>query len=387
MNEKIRVALCITELQVGGAEKAITELARTLTHDRFEPVVYSLRSRDFHRGAASFIPTLEESGVPVRFLDISGAGNFLTAIGRLANMLHEQKADVFQSFMFHANLLGRLAAHRADVPVVCSGLRVSEKERKKHLFFDRLTARWVDSWVCVSRSVADFSEKVGKLPKNRLVVIPNAFGSPPIQDAAPMNKSLFEGISGKKAVVVGRLVRQKGIDWLLQTAQKWASYESCETWGIWIIGNGVLENALKKQATALGPKTAERIHFAGWRPDVPKILADCDLLLLPSRWEGMPNAVLEAMAAGRAVLATRSDGVLELLGQELSENQTCDFGNSALWCEKMAALMRDDGLRRRLGKENQERVRQHFSVEKTTAAYERLWTELLEKKRRSSSQY
>lgn len=385
MAKKTQVALCITELDCGGAEKIFCELARSLDPDRFETVVYCLRPRSYHQ-KASFIPFLENNRIPVIFLDMSGPFSVWRGIGRLKRLLREQRADVFQSFMFHANFFGRIAACGARVPVVCSGLRVSEKERKSHLWLDRLTARRVDAWVCVSRSVADFSEKCGKLPKNRLHVIPNAVTTDETatksflqSDDTPI-PPLFASFSGKKAVVVGRLTYQKGLDWLLKTAPKWLGDESSASradWSLWLIGQGVLEADLRRQAESLPAQTAARIHFAGWRPDISAILAEADLLLLPSRWEGMPNALLEAAAASLPVLATAADGVVEILGDDLASEQTVQFGATDEWLEKIMPLLSDDSLRQRLGEENRRRVLTEFSVETMVKRYEELWARLL----------
>ena len=419
---KTRVALCITELEIGGAEKTLTELACGLDRDRFEPVVYSLRSRAFHDGALSFIPILERHGVPVRFLNVDGPFSFAVGIGRLRKMLRQQGADVFQSFLFHANFLGRFAARSARVPVVCSGIRVSEKEKRWHLLLDRITARQVDCHICVSRSVAEFTEKMGGIPAERIVVIPNAVAHETSVAASlvreePARPPLFAGIDGKKAVFVGRLTPQKGVDWLLETAPFWlgdseygggnipaqdvrknapiggASDDATggtngggsdgvsgggSDWSLWLIGTGPEEAALKERAKKLPAPVAARIHFVGWRPDIAAILSEADLFLLPSRWEGMPNVLLESMIAGLAILSTRSDGVVELLGDEAARDETCAFGATDEFLARIGPLLTDPALRQRLGAANKKRAEADFSVETMVRRYEQRWTYLLE---------
>ena len=382
---KTRLALCITELLIGGAEKTLTELACGLDRERFEPVVYSLRSRSFHDGALSYIPILEQHGIPVRFLNIDGPFSFLTGIGRLRKMLRDQGTEVFQSFMFHANFLGRFAARRAKTPVVCAGIRVSEKERWWHLSLDRLTSRQVDYYLCVSRSVAEFTEKEGGIPAEKIGVIPNAVAAETsaaasLNEHQPRRSPLFEGVAEKKAVYVGRLTEQKGIDWLLETAPAWLGDGEAgvvHNWSLWLVGTGPEEGALKAQAKRLPAAVSARIHFVGWRPDIPAILSAADLFLLPSRWEGMPNVVLESMMAGLTVLSTRSDGVVELLGEEAAKAQTCDFGDSAEFLARIRPLLVDPALRQRLGAANKKRVEADFSIETMVRRYEDKWRELL----------
>ena len=109
---------------------------------------------------------------------------------------------------------------------------------------------------------------------------------------------------------VGRLEKQKGVNWLIESAPLWlAELPDCH---LLLVGDGPMRATLESAAAASG--LGERIHFAGWRADVPEILAASDLLVLPSAWEGMPNVVLEAMASRRPVVATDVEGVRELLG-------------------------------------------------------------------------
>lgn len=391
-SRKIRVALCIVELFIGGAEKALVELALHLDRNRFDPVVYVLRPRKFHSGKASFIPTLESHGIPIHFLDISGPLSFLRGIGRLKKGLTAQKAEILQTFMFHANFLGRFA-RRANRPFVFSGIRVSEKERRYHLLLDRWTSRRVDAYVCVSRSVADFSVKEGKIPVEKIVVIPNAVSenrmktggpipmtsTPNHGAASPLSPSFadphadaFFSTKGQKIVFVGRLTRQKGLDWLLSTAKFWLDGPGSENRSFWLIGDGPLEGALRSTVKSLPTWIADHIHFAGWRPDIPAILAASDLLILPSRYEGMPNVLLEASAAALPVLSSRCDGVEEILGEN-APDQTFEFGNDEEFIKKLRRLLESGSLRQELGNANRRRVLAEFSVEKMVERYEKLW--------------
>jgi glycosyltransferase involved in cell wall biosynthesis len=129
----------------------------------------------------------------------------------------------------------------------------------------------------------------------------------------------------------------------------------------------------------------ERIHFLGHRRDVPELLAASDLLLLPSRWEGMPNVVMQAMAAGLPIVATVVEGIEELLLQQSELSlQTCKFGDTAAFASKVNRLLNDDNLRKITGMENQEKIRQHFKIEKMVTAYEELWMSCCEGKQRHS---
>lgn len=360
----IRVALCITELEIGGAEKAFTELAVGLNPARFAPAVYILRGEKHHSGKPSFLPALRERGIPVLFLDVGGPFTFARGVGRLARLLKEQKADVFLSFMFHANLLGRLAARRAKVGRVFSGIRVADREHRLHLAADRLTSRLVDRYLCVSRSAADFLAQTEKIPAGKIAVIPNGVRPPGAPSPSPPAET-----AERQILFIGRLAWQKGLDWLLSFADEWLGAPEAQGWSFAIAGDGPQKKKLEKAVSRLAPETAKRIVFLGWRPDAAALLSRAGLFLFPSRYEGMPNALLEAAAAGCAVLSSTCDGAEEILG-DAAAPQTFTFGDKDGFLSKFRALLASDAARAELGRANAARAREEFSVEKMIARYE-----------------
>ncbi|MGI5831312.1 MAG: glycosyltransferase [Thermoguttaceae bacterium] len=364
---KIEVALCITELNVGGAEKAFSELAIHLDRTRFSVRVYVLRPEKDH-GNPSFLPVLREAGVPVSFLNVSGPLSFLRGIGKLARELRAQKADIFLSFMFHANLLGRLAARRTGIPRVYSGIRVSEKEHRLHLLLDRLTSGSVDRYLCVSRSAAEFTQRVGKIPAKKIRVIPNGVDTARLLDSA-LSPSPLTDRPGRHILFAGRLVWQKGLDRVLKDADAWLGSGEGHDWTFWIVGEGPQKKKLEKIIARLCPETAARIRFTGWRADLPTLLKQSDLFLLPSRYEGMPNVLLEAALAGLPVLCSRCDGVEEILGAQ-SEEQTFRFGKRDEFLAKIRQLLASETRRAELGAKNRARVGREFTVRKMIDRYE-----------------
>ena len=368
---KIRVGLCITELGIGGAERCLVELATRLDTERFEPVVYCLGPRpDDDR--ASCLPALEDAQIEVNCLGARKKRQLPAILRRLRRLLEAQHPDLVQTFLFHANVAGRIAARRAGVGSVVSGIRVAER-RRWHLWVDRLTQRMVDRYVCVSGSVAQYSQDVARLPAEKLVVIPNGIDSQEYPAKQPVDLGSFGIPPGSRVVCfVGRLERQKDVEWLIDTAANWLPLlPDCR---LLIVGKGPRRAALERMCSELG--LSERVHFAGWRRDVPEILAACSLLVLPSAWEGMPNTVLEAMASGLAVLASDVEGVRELLGPA-SDAQTVEHGNSQVFSEKILTLMSDGQMAKRLGAENRRRAEGEFTLQRMVARYQDLWTATL----------
>jgi glycosyltransferase involved in cell wall biosynthesis len=396
----VRIALCITELDAGGAERCLTELAIRMDRRRFEPVVYCLADHpqcavkgdspifDDHRCAevpakigtvpperpgATFLPVLLDAGVEVHCLGGRGIWQFPMVLHRLKRLLSEQRPQIIQTFLFHANILGRIAARRAGIEHVVSGIRVAEHAAGWHLRLDRLTQKWVDHYICVSRAVADFSATRAKLPREKLVVIPNGIDLEKYPSPQSADLQQFGIAAGQPVVLfVGRLDIQKGVKWLVETAPQWLRRTpGCH---LLLVGEGPLRGSLETTAKIL--KIADRVHFAGWRADVPALLAASKLFVLPSVWEGMPNAVLEAMAACRPVVATDVEGVLELLGPGAPE-QTVHHGDTLALVERIVVFLQDSAHSTAVGAANRRRVEENFSISQVVRAYEEFWESLI----------
>lgn len=364
----MRIALCITDLDVGGAEQALVALATRLDRSRFTPAVYCLGPAPADE-AASCIPPLSAAGIPVHCLGARSVAGFPTVVWKLRRHFRDFRPVILQTFLFHANIAGRIAARDAGVEHVVCGIRVAERHSRWHLWLDRLTSSWVHRYVCVSRSVAEFSAKQGGLPREKLVVIPNGVDLEQFPASQPAALSEAGVPAGSRVVVfVGRLEAQKGLSWLLHVAPQWLRRTTDAH--LVVVGRGPERPAMERLAQQQG--VADRVHWLGWRRDVAEILAASNVLVLPSRWEGMPNVVLQAMASRLPVLATDVEGVRELLGDG-ADPQTVAFGDAAGWVEKLTRLLSDRQLAERLGQENRRRIEESFSIQRTVAAYEALW--------------
>jgi glycosyltransferase involved in cell wall biosynthesis len=341
-----------------------------IDRDRFEPQVISLAPRPAERQSA-LVEQLESAAIPITFLDLRSPREFLKGWKRLERHLRQTAPDVVQTFLVHANVLGAVAARRAGVSGVSSGIRVADPRRRR-LWLERFAAARADRVVCVSQAAADATTRRTRLPAEKIVVIPNGIETARYDGVERIDPATLGLDPARRIIaVVGRLEKQKGLDWLLSLApQLLKQAPECD---LLIVGDGPQREELVSRSAAMG--LGKRIHFAGWRPDVPAILAACDLLLLPSRWEGMPNVVLEAMASRRPIVATQSEGVLELLGNA-SQPQTVPFGDSQALVSKVVAIIGDSSLASQLASENRLRAEDHFSLSGTIDRYQTLFQQL-----------
>lgn len=366
----VQLALCITSLAAGGAEKALVELALRLDRSRFSPTVYSLAPPP--PAERSLLPVLQQAGVAVHCLSIVRLRNAVRAVRMLAQAWRDQRVQLVQTFLFHANLVGRVAARRAGVSHVVAGLRVAEHARRWHLWLDWLTSRLVQRYVCVSGAVAEFSRTAGRLPAEKLVVIPNGVDLDRCALAPPADLSSLGLAPGRRAVVfVGRLEHQKNVLWLIEHAGLWL--DRLPEHDLLLVGDGPLREPLRQRLNALS--WGRRVYMAGWRPDALSIIKASDLLVLPSLWEGMPNVVLEAMACSRPVVAADVEGVQELLGASAAE-QIFSPGDARALADRIVRVCTDRAWAQELGAANAQRAAQ-FSLPAMVAAYERLYAELL----------
>lgn len=365
-NQRIRVALVITELNVGGAERCLTQLAIGLDRARFDPMVIAIAPRP-EAEQQTLVHQLEAAEVPVCFLNTASKWQVLIAARRLRKELDRFAPDVVQSFLFHADVLVRVANRGNRHPAVL-GLRVADPARRRQRL-QRWAARQATAVVCVSDAVRDYARGVVKIPAEKLVVIPNAIDVATQRAAKPLDLKTI-GIPAARQVIlcVGRLHPQKGIDWLLNTMPQ--VFAQLPTHDLLIVGAGPDEARLRTQLREL--EIADRVHLVGWRSDVPRLMAAASQLVLPSRWEGMPNVVLEAMAAGLPVVATDTHGVRELLAPD-HEGQIVTFGDSETLIGRLVSLGRDRELARRIGTANQARAAAHFSLQSMVAAYASLY--------------
>jgi glycosyltransferase involved in cell wall biosynthesis len=267
-----------------------------------------------------------------------------------------------------------LAAPWAGRAWVLGGLRVAERRSRWHLTLDRWTSRLSLGEVCVSPGVLRFSQKVARLSPDRLTVIPNGIDLGPIDLALATPRPTIgvpEGVH--LALSVGRLDAQKGVADLLEAAERVLARRS--DWHLAIAGDGPERDHLLRWLKDR-PNLNERVHWLGQRDDVAGLLRTADLLVLASRWEGMPNVVLEAMASRRAVVATRVEGTEDLVvpGQTgwLVPPRSPEALNQAL----LEAAAQPEQCRA-FGDAGRRRVEEAFSLDRTIKAYERLWADVL----------
>jgi len=359
-----RILYVITELDVGGAEKALFELATRL-RDGFDPQVVSLTTEGAIGGM------LIGSGVPVRALGARGKADIRT-LWRLRRLIREAEPEIVHSFLFHANMAARLAALGSGVGAVVCSARVAERSRPRRRALECRTHRLVDVLVCVSSGVRDYYA-AGGFPREKLVVIPNGVEVARFQGRESGFKERL-GLAPTTPLIttIGRLHEQKGMAYFLRAAASLRhSRPECH---FAVVGAGPQDEALRALARQL--RLEPHVSFLGRCEDVAPVLKATDVFVLASLWEGMPNVVLEALAAGVPVVATRVEGVTDIIEDGRTGVLVMPRDVPAI-VTAVARLLDEPERARRLAQAGREDVAARFPLEAMVQRHEQLYADLL----------
>ena len=358
----VPIALVITDLDVGGAERAMVALATGLDRRRWSPSVVCLGPEGV------LAETLKRGGIAVACLDVPRSP--ARAVWSLGRALRRIRPMLVQSFLFHANIAAKLAAPLAGRPWVVGGMRVAERRNRWHLAIERRLQRLSCGTVCVSEGVRRHALE-GGLDADRLAVVANGIDADRFdRPLAPVALPVPDG--RKIALFVGRIEPQKGVSILLDAFGRVASDHP--EWSLAIVGDGPNSSELRSRTDS-----ADRVSWLGRRGDVDSLLLASDLLVLPSLWEGMPNVVLEAMAARRAVVGTRVEGTEDLVidhGPDAS-GWLAEPGDPASLAVALDAAMGSDDERKARGQRGRARVERDFAPGRVVAAYSAIWAACL----------
>ena len=368
---RIRICHLITELRLARAERSVYDLSSRLDRGRFDVRVAALRGGEV-------ADWLKAAGIPVTVLGMRGKWDVLK-VSRLVGLLRAERIDLLHTHLFHADLVGRLAASMAAVPHLVHTVQTAEgRFRPWHFAFARLFSDRCERIICVSRSVCEHHAERSGLPRRCYQVITNGIAAESFaRDEQSRRRLRAEwGIEPDQplAVFVGRLAPEKGVEALLAAMSHLAARG--DTVALVVAGDGprrrVVDNFI---AHGEGGKHCRAIGFVR---DVRGVLSAADMLILPSRWEGCPMAAGEAMAAGLPVVGTEVAGVRDLV-QDGRTGLLVPPDNVVALAEAIRCLAGDRDLCRQLGRAGRERIIRDFSIEATVAAHEKLYLQIVGK--------
>ena len=309
---RIRVLHVVETMEVGGMERMIATLCRAADSERFEMQVLVTR----RRGALG--EALAAEGIHVGCAGVKGTGTDYFALRRLLPHIRGFRPDVVHTHATHALVYGGIAAAVCRVPRLVHTEHGRVFPDKPHLMMaERWLSRALVTYVTVSESLADAVNRFERVPRNRITVIPNGVSDLSPVDGAKvraLREAFVEGRQGPVIGAVARLVWEKGLNFLLGAWAKQQQKRSGERFGTLVIaGDGPERENLERLAANLG--ITESVRFLGTVTDIGSFYRVLDGFVLSSVSEGLPMAILEAMAAGLPIIATRVGAIPEALGE------------------------------------------------------------------------
>jgi glycosyltransferase involved in cell wall biosynthesis len=305
--------------------------------------------------------------------------HFVKAVWEIAGHLQRLRADVLCCHGYKADLLGRAAARRSRIPAVAVSRGWTGESARVRFYesLDRLHLRWMDHVVCVSTAQAARVRRAG-VPDERVSVVHNSIAVQRFRDPPPAyRKELQRFFTTPRRLIVGaagRLSPEKGFGVLVDAAQRLVARDP--TLGFVVFGDGPLRADLSRRIGAA--RLRAHVVLAGFREDLDNLLPYLDLLVLPSYTEGLPNVVLEAMAAGVPVVASAVGGTPEIIAEG-----DCGYlvpaGDVGLLADRIQVLLDSPEMRRAFGRRGCQRVSSHFTFAAQGREYRQVFARILHK--------
>jgi len=308
----------------------------------------------------------------------------LAALIDLARLIGRVRPDIVHTHSSKAGIVGRLAARLAGVRSIVHSIHgfgfhdgQPAPVRRAFIAAERCAGRVTHRFIAVSRANREAGVGLGIFERERCEVIRSGIELAKFREGSKrpgtLRRELGLGESEPLVGMIACLKPQKAPLDFVEVARRVLAEEPCATFVL--AGDGELRPEVERAAAEV-PGGRGRIRLLGWRRDAPAILADLDVLLLTSRWEGLPRVVPEAMAAGKPVVATAVDGTPEAVEDGLSGYLTPP-GDTRAMAARVLALLRDRTLRSRMGEAGARRAGE-WDIDEMVRAQERLYDALLE---------
>jgi glycosyltransferase involved in cell wall biosynthesis len=360
---RIRVLQIITSLGIGGAERLVVSAAAGLPRSRFEQAICCLADR------GPLAAEAEGAGIRVFCVGEYPGVRHPLAFARLVRTIRAYRPTIVHTHLQAANLYGRLAARLARVPiVVATEHNVYTGKARRYVAVERWLARTTDALIAVSDEVRRFMTHQLGLAPSAVRIVPNGVT---LLAASPSQVAAIQARTGGASLRLGTvasLTAKKGHEHLLRALA--LVRERGIGCSLVLAGDGAERERLERLRDELG--LAGQVQFLGAVSNVADVLAAVDVFVLPSVVEGLPLALLEAMLAGKAVIATSVGGVPEVVRAGVN-GLLVPPANPRGLADAIAALSESPEQRARFGAAARDTIERGFTesvyLESLTAVY------------------
>jgi len=364
----VKIAFMVTRADpVGGAQIHVRDLAGAVRDQGYFPTVIT-------SGSGPFIDDLRTRGIPTVVLRHLTAPmrplHDLGALREIVAVLKDLQPDLLTAHGAKVGMLGRVASRALGIPLIVTvhgwacAPGTPPVQAAVSRWLERLLGPLASRLITVSEFDRRFGLQAGLVSENRVVTVHN--GMPDVS----ANLRADPGRTPPRLVMVARFEPQKDHTTLLHALSGLQHH----AWELDLIGDGPLRARAEALADSLG--LAKRIRFLGQRRDVAELLAQSQVSLLVSNWEGFPLSILESMRAGLPVVASSVGGVSESVRDE-ETGYLVPQGDVELLRDRVGRLLSQPDLRVRLGNDGRMRYERHFTLDQMVSDTLRLYHEVL----------
>lgn len=374
--EKIRILEMVDKTFLGGGQIAVLSIAKGLDRERFEVSVCT-------REDGALVDEIKKSNIKhfPATLRTAKAGK---TISEISSILKDEKIDILHTHGGVAGLFGRWAAHRCKTPVIVHTLHGIHYLHYRNpllkvlgVLLEKHLSRFTDALIFVSAGDRKKGQELRLAPSEKMVVVKNGVDFSEYEKIKvnnKVNRAKELNLESVKPIIgsVARLHRQKGLIYLIKAAKKIAHV--FPEMQILIVGDGPIRKKLERKARRLGLE--RRILFLGERKDIPTLLSLMDVFVLPSLWEGLPFALIEAAALGKPVVTTDVDGIRELI-RDGETGVLVPPKNAERLAQAIVSILQDRKFASWLGENLKQEICPRYTlsrmVEETQNLYSRAW--------------
>ncbi|MBZ5522469.1 MAG: glycosyltransferase family 4 protein [Acidobacteriia bacterium] len=363
----MRILQLISTIGYYGAESVVCSLARQLRAQGHESMVCILTRSS--RYDDTIVVKCRKEGIPAFVIDCSGRLDW-KAIRQLRRLLREHPVDIVHAHNYKSNLYAWLATRGSGIPLAatCHNWTGSTASLRLYASLDRMVLRGFTKIVAVSAPVAEELRRAC-VADDRISVIRNGIDTEVFRSAV----AAFPRESPSQITIgtVCRLVREKGVADLLHAAR--SLLKTHPDLRFLIAGDGPYRPEFEALAAYLG--IAAKVRFLGFQSDMPAVYASMDIFTLPSYNEGLPVSVLEAMAAGKPVVASRAGALPEVINETVGS--LIAPGDREALVRSLGRLIDDPALMREQGANASRMVRQRFDAQEMARQYVEVYEDAL----------
>ena len=368
--EKIRLAVCISDFRIGGAQKIVADLVNHLNTDRYEVhlITFFLSEKEdtFH--------SILRNGVHVHKLNWNKFTD-LRSWFETYKLLKLLKPDIVFSHLYFSNFITRCLKPFISYKVIVVEHNIYASKTSLQIFFDRLLAKLTYKIVAVSKGVASFTSQQERISIKKFIIIPNGvdvdclYRQSTFEKIREVKKELDVKSANKIIITIGQLIRQKNHTLLIEAFSKFIN--GYPDYRLVILGGGSGKKTLTTLVKDLSIE--DSIIFPGIKNEVGPYLAAANFFVLPSLFEGFGIVCIEAMAMGLPVISTRVTGPDSYIKD--GKNGLFTDGTVSDLVDKMSAIADLNEERMSVYKNNAIRTANLFRIDEVIREYENLFEE------------